>query len=381
MKPFAKRLDSFNEYIFASLLRDAKKVEQKTGRKVLSLAVGSPDVPPSKKALEKLKQFIDMPGAHLYPGFGAKKEFSQAVQTYYKKRFGVTIKEDELIPLLGAKDGTTHLPMALLDEGDEFLTPNPGYPGFTGAAIMMSAKPVFYTLKEENNFKPDLKELEKLVTKKTKYIWINFPSNPTGQTASLAELKKYCAFAKKHNLLILYDNAYAEMYYGKNTPPSIFQVPGAKNYAVELHSLSKTYSLAGYRIGFAAGSAKVIAALAKVKSQADSGLSLPLQYLAAYMLSTPDTKWRKDMLKSYTKRRDVLEKTFKKLGLTFKHADAGLYIWARIPKVFKDSEQYAKFLLEKKQVLVTPGTAFGSEGKRYIRISFCSNIEHIEEYL
>lgn len=381
MKPFSKRLDNFDEYIFAKLNRDAAKIERKTGRKVLSLAVGSPDVAPSKKVLAEYKKILNKNNMHLYPGYGAKKEFAGAVQNYFKKRFKVALKEEELLPLLGAKDGTSHLPMALLDAGDEFLTPNPGYPGFVGPALMIGAKPVYYTLKEENNFKPDLEQLQKLVTKKTKFIWLNFPSNPTGARAELADLKKYCAFAKKNNIVILYDNAYAEMFYNDAPPPSILQIKGAKEYAVELHSFSKTYSLAGYRMGMAVGNAKIIAALAKVKSQTDSGMSLPLQYLAAYTLNNPDGAWRKAMLKSYSVRRGILAKKFKEMGLDFIVPDTGLYLWCKIPKEFKDSVEYAKFLLEKKQVLVAPGTAFGPAGKKYIRLSFCSNIEKLKEYL
>jgi LL-diaminopimelate aminotransferase len=381
MKALSKRLNTFDGYIFVKLNRQAAEVARKTGHRVLNLAVGSPDVPPSRKIIAKLQTLVAQKNMHIYPGYGACKEFAQAVRTYYKKRFAVNINADEVYPLLGAKDGIAHLTDVLLDKGDEFLTPNPGYPGFTGSALMLGAKPVYYTLEAKNDFLPDIKKLQKLISEKTKFIFLNFPSNPIGAVAGLKELKKYVAFAKKNNILILYDNAYAEMYYGEQKPPSILEVKGAKNYAVEIHSLSKTFSLAGYRIGFAAGNKKVLAAMAKVKSQVDSGLSLPLQHMAVYALTNPDVKWRRAMLKSYKTRRDILAAVFKKLGLECEIPCAALYIWARVPKGFKNGEKYANYLLQKKQVLVTPGTAFGPAGEKYIRISFCCDVTDLKEYL
>lgn len=381
MKNLSRRLNNFDEYIFAKLARRARAVAQKTGRKILDLSVGSPDFAPSEKLLSALKKFIEEKNAHLYPGYGATEEFSATVRSYYKRRFGVEIANEQVRPLLGAKDGIAHLIMAMLDEGDEFLTPDPGYPGFTGPALMLGAKPVFYSLKKENNFKPDIKELQRLVTKKTKFIWLNFPSNPTGAAADLAELKKYAAFAKKNKLFVFYDNAYAEMYYGKTPPPSFLQIKGADKYAVEIHSLSKTFSLAGCRIGFAAGNKEILSALSKVKSQTDSGLSLPLQRLAAYALTKPDNAWRRAMLKSYKARRDILAKIFKNMGLKFTVPDYALYIWAEVPPAFKDGEKFAVWLLEEKQTLVTPGSAFGAGGRNFVRISFCSDIKNIKEYL
>ncbi|MCL2888453.1 MAG: aminotransferase class I/II-fold pyridoxal phosphate-dependent enzyme [Elusimicrobia bacterium] len=381
MKKFSERLNNFDEYVFAKLNREAKKIEQHTGRKVLNLAVGSPDVPPSEKLLAALCGAIKQKGMHLYPGYGMTPGFAEAVQNFYKTSYDVKIDTENLVPLLGAKDGITHLILALLDEGDEFLTPNPGYPGFTGPALMIGAKPVYYTLKEENGFKPDIKELEKLVTKKTKFIWLNFPSNPTGAILNLKELAVCAAFAKKHGIALIYDNAYAQMYYGGARPPSILQIKGARDFAVELHSLSKTFSLAGYRIGFAAGNKKILDTLAKIKSQTDSGLSLPLQKIAEYALSKPDVKWRNKMLASYTRRRDILARVFIKLGCKLQTPSAALYLWAHVPDKFKNGAEYAEFLLKEKQVLVTPGAAFGPAGEKYIRISFCSDISKIKEYL
>ncbi|MDR0292211.1 MAG: aminotransferase class I/II-fold pyridoxal phosphate-dependent enzyme, partial [Elusimicrobium sp.] len=223
--------------------------------------------------------------------------------------------------------------------------------------------------------------LEKLASKKTKCIWLNFPSNPTGAAITLKELETYAAFAKKRGIALVYDNAYAQMYYDGARPPSILQIKGARDFAVELHSLSKTFSLAGYRIGFAAGNKKILDALAKIKSQTDSGLSLPLQKLAETALSKPDVIWRKKMLASYAGRRDKLAKVFAKQGLKFKTPSAALYLWARVPEKFKNGAEYAEFLLKEKQVLVTPGAAFGPAGEKYIRISFCSDITKIKEYL
>ncbi|KKW10698.1 MAG: LL-diaminopimelate aminotransferase [Parcubacteria group bacterium GW2011_GWA2_49_9] len=376
----SKRLEQFPEYIFTRLNRTIAEVEKASGRKVLNLGMGTPDVPPSAEYLAKLGEFVKSPEAPLYPGYGASREFREALQAWYKTRFNVTLAPDELYPLLGAKDGTGHLPLALLDEGDEILTPDPGYPGFSGPVGMIGAVPVYYRLTEANDFKIDIAELEKKVTKKTKGIWVNFPSNPTGQVATLEELRPLVAFAKKHGICILYDNAYAEITFGGYKAPSILEIEGAKDVAVELGSFSKMYSFAGFRMGWIVGNRDIVAALAKVKSQTDSGLSTPLQKLGAYALSHPDAEWSKEMLKSYEERRDIIGKHIAKLGLTFAVPKGGLYLWAKIPESAKDSETFCAELLTKKQIVLTPGTAFGASGERYVRVSICANIDKIDEY-
>lgn len=376
----AKRLNNFDEYVFSKLGNKVKEIELISKRKVLNFGPGNPDFPPDKLYLDKFCEFINEENAHLYPSFGAIEEFSNALINWYQKRFNVTLEKSELFPTLGAKDGVAHLPLALLDEGDEVLVPDPGYPAFSDPALMVGAKVIYYDLLEENDFKISLSELEKKVSDKTKFIWVNFPSNPTGQVVDLEELGKIVIFAKKHNILIVYDNAYSEITFDGFIAPSILQINGAKEIAVELGSFSKTFSFAGFRMGWVVGNKEIIKALAKVKSQMDSGLSIPLQKLGAFALTNMDLRWHQQMLESYQQRRDIVAVYLKKLGLSFLKSSGSLYIWAKIPSDAKDSEEFCIQLLEKKQILLTPGTAFGKNGKRYVRVSICINIDKIEEY-
>lgn len=375
----SKRLNRFPEYVFSELGRRKREVEKKTGRKVLDLSIGTPTYPPSKKYIEAFKEFIEDPHAHLYPGYGATGEFSSALINWYKERFGVSLNEDELLPLIGGKDGVAHLPLALLDAGGEALVPDPGYPGFSGPVLMFDAKVVTYNLTERNGFKPDLAELEKKVSDKTSYMWVNFPSNPTGQVASLKDLAPLVNFAKKHNIILVYDNAYAEITYGF-IAPSILEISGAKDVAVELGSFSKSHSFAGFRMGWMVGNKEVIGALAKVKSQMDSGMTLPLQMLGAYALTHPDQAWKKEMLTSYIRQRDQVAKLLAASGFEFELPKGGLYIWAKIPAGYKDSLDFCLEWLARRQILFAPGVAFGKNGKNYVRVCFSANIEDIEGY-
>ena len=377
----SKRLERFPENIFSSLAKEVKKVEEKSGRKAFDLSVGSPDFPPSGIYIEKLKEYISEPKSHLYPGFGATPTFSDGLIDWYKKRFNVALSKEELFPLLGAKDGVAHIPMVLADEGDEILVPNPGYPAFTGPALMMGCVIVPYSLSEENDFKLSLSEIEKKITSKTRMVWVNFPSNPTGQVASLSEIEPLVALCKRKNIWLIYDNAYAEMTYDGYVAPSILQIPGAKDIAVEIGSFSKMYSFAGYRMGWIVGNAQVIAALAKVKSQLDSGMSRPLQQLAGYAFLHPDMAWHEKMITSYIERKNILLRSIQTIGLSAKDPKGALYLWARIPESASDSYSFAQELLQKKHIVVTPGIAFGSNGERFVRISFCSDITRIADYL
>jgi LL-diaminopimelate aminotransferase len=376
----AKRLNNFPEYIFSRLNKEVAKVEQLTGRKVLNFGAGSPDVPPSPHYIEKLNEFIHDPKAHVYPGYGPIPEFRDALITWHKERFGFELAGDEVYPLFGEKQAIALLPLAFLDEGDEVMIPDPGYQGFAGPALMIGAKAVLYNLDETNGYKIDITELKAKVTERTKFIWVNYPSNPLGTIGSLDELKDLVAFAKEHNVFIVYDNAYSEITFDGYVAPSILQIEGAKDVAVEINSFSKSSSLAGYRIGWIVGNKDIIAALAKVKSQMDSGISRPLQQLGAYVLTYQDKEWHEAMIQSYRERRDRIATYLEKLGLTFTLPKASLYIWAKIPDDAKDSEDYAMNLLREKQILVTPGTAFGNNGERHVRVSVCVNIDEIDKY-
>lgn len=381
MMPVSKRLLRFPEYIFSSLAKEAKKTEEITGKKLLNLSIGSPDFPPSKLYIQKLKEYIDSPGSHLYPGYGAIPSFSQGLIEWYTNRFGVELNRNELFPLLGAKDGVSHIAMALVDEGDEILVPNPGYPAFTGPALMMGCSVIPYNLLEKQEFKLSVSEIEKKITSRTRMIWVNFPSNPTGQVATVAELEPLVALCKQKNMWLVYDNAYAEMSYGEYRSPSILEIPGALDVAVEIGSFSKMYSFAGFRIGWIVGNERAVAAVAKVKSQLDSGLSLPFQELSAYVFTHPDLSWHTEMIESYTQKKETLMRFFITLGLTMKSPQGGLYLWAKIPEYFSDSYVYAMELLKNNHILVTPGTAFGTNGDRYVRICFSNDVTDLSHFI
>ncbi|HUD18849.1 MAG TPA: aminotransferase class I/II-fold pyridoxal phosphate-dependent enzyme [Patescibacteria group bacterium] len=383
MKAFqlSNRLNQFPEYIFSALNKQVVEVEKKSGRKVLNLGIGSPDFPPSRMYLNKLKEYIDEKGSHLYPGNGAIPELEEGLQHWYNSRFNVTLAQNELYPLLGSRDGVAHLPLALCNRGDEIVVPDPGYPAFTGPALMIGVKPIYYNLVAANNFKINLKELERKITRKTKYMWVNFPSNPTGQVATIEELRTLVAFAKNHNIWLLYDNAYAEITFDGFVAPSILQIEGAKDIAVEIGSFSKTFSFAGFRMGWIVGNSEIIAALAKIKSQMDSGLSLPFQKLGGFALTHPDRAWHAEMIAAYQLRRDIIIKALKTIGLDANKTKGSLYLWVNIPDRFSDSKHYAQTVLREKQILLTSGTAFGKNGTRYVRVSVCANIDSIAEYL
>ena len=366
------RLRQFPEYVFSRLAKEVVEVERASGRNVLNLGIGSPDIPPSENYLAKLAELIRDKDAHLYPGYGGTKELKGAICAWYMQRFHVALEADEIVVLLGAKDGVAHLPFALADVDDEILVPDPGYPGFAGGALLAGAVPIPYD---------SIDEIEQKLTPKTRFIWMNSPSNPTGAITMIEDLQKLVAVAKKHNVPIAYDNAYSEITFDGFVAPSILQVEGAKGTAVELGSFSKTFSFAGYRMGWMVGNKEIIAALAKVKSQTDSGMPLFLQRLGAYALTNQDMGWHARMLAMYEKRRDVIAEKLLKLGLTFEKPKGSLYLWARIPDSARDSESYVMEVLKEKQVLFAPGSAFGKNGERYVRVSICADVRAIGSYL
>jgi LL-diaminopimelate aminotransferase len=368
----AARLERFPEYVFSRLAKNIAAVEKESGRKVKNFGIGSPDVPPSPTYLDKLNEFTRDKDAHLYPGYTGIKEFRAAVAQWYKKRFGAEVNEDEVLPLLGAKDGVSHLPFALADEGSEILMPDPGYPGFSGSALLVGATPTFYG---------SLDELESKITDKTAFIWINFPNNPTGAVVTMEELEKVVAVAKKHDVTIVYDNAYSEITFDGYVAPSILQIPGAKDICVEMGSFSKTFSFAGNRMGWIVGNKRIVEALSKVKSQTDSGMWLPLQRLGAYALQNQDMAWHAKMIATYQERRDIIAEKLRTLGLTFDIPKGSLYLWAKIPDSAKDSETYVLDMLKEKQVFFAPGSAFGKNGERYVRVSICVDVSDINDYL
>ena len=374
----ARRILSFPEYPFAKIMKMKREIEREKRKPVLDLTIGTPTFPPSKEYVKKLNEYFLMDDAHLYPGFGAIPELEQALITWYSKRFTVILEKEEIYPLLGGKDGIAHIPLAILDEGDELLIPNPGYPGFIGSTLMIGAIPVDYSVNGTTS--SIISSIKKNTTGKTKAIWINSPGNPTGLTFSDEELKEIVDFAHSKNLILLYDNAYSEITFDNYVAPSILKFTGAKDIAIEIGSLSKTASFAGFRIGWIVGNKKIISAVAKVKSQMDSGLTLPFQKLASHVLNNFDNTWYRAMLFHYQNNRDTLARAFTSLGLHVIKPKGALYLWIRIPDSYTDASAYVAYLLQTYHILVTPGTAFGTEGERYIRVSISSDISKIKLY-
>jgi LL-diaminopimelate aminotransferase len=370
---FAKNSPS---YFFANYLKKVRQYEKEKGIKVTDLTVGSPSYPPSKKYLKKLQELIFEEKNYLYPGYGGDKDLKKALSSWYQKRFNVFLDEDCFLPVLGGKDAISHLPPLVLDKDDKILVPNPGYPGFFGTVSFFYGKVVFYPLFEKDNFLIDFLYLEKLIDKKTKAIFVNYPSNPTGALANKSFLKKLVDFCLKKDLFLFYDNAYSEIYFdSQKKPPSIFEIKNAKKIALEIGSFSKTFSFAGLRLGWLAAEKEVIDKFLKIKSQFDSGVPLLFQKLASYALDNFDEEWYQKMINFYQSQRDYLFSFFKKIGLEVKLPLAGLYLWIKVSKDFCDGFALSQYLLEKYQIAVTPGEAFGSYGKKYIRVSFSGKIE------
>ncbi len=377
----ANRLNSISDYVHLAWGQRIKEVEATTGNKVLNVSPGIPYFRPSQHYLDALQRFVQEPDAHLYPPYGPLPEFSAALQHWYQSRFHVALPTENLYPVLGSKDAIAHIALALINPGDEVLVPDPGYPAFTSSTLIAGGIPIPYALGEDAHPPLDIATLEKQINPRTKYIWVNFPSNPTGHVAHLSLLQQLVDMAHAHKILILYDNAYSEITFDGYVAPSILEIPGAFEVALELGSCSKMFSFAGFRIGWVAGNNSIIAALKTMKSHMDSGLSRPLQQLAAYAFIHPDHAWRQNMLARYQANRDILVQHFRGMGLTGTPPAGGLFVWARIPATYRNADEYSKWLLQEKQVAVTPGTAFGNNGTQYIRANIATPLEHINKYL
>ncbi len=381
MKNLSKRLTNIKEYIFAELFKKKSLIEKKTEKKVLDLSAGIPTFPPSSYYQNKLKKLINDPKTYLYPGYKPISEFSQGLISWYKKNYSVELEENEITVIHGGKDGISNIFLVLIDKNDQVLIPDPGYPGFSGPTKIFGGKIIYYSLNEKNFFKIDFNNLNKKINKRTKFIFINFPSNPTGQIISLKELEEIVNWAKENKIWIVYDNAYADITFDDYKAPSILQTKNGKNIAIEIGSFSKSFSFSGFRIGWLAGNKKIIESFYKIKTQLDSGVPYLFQKIAAYSLVNFDNQWYKKMINFYQNQRNLLLKKFITLGLKSLYIPkGGLYLWLKIPNYFKNSFDYANYLLEKKLILVTPGLAFGKNGKRFIRVCFSADLKNINLY-
>ena len=371
----AKRLDTVQEYYFSKKLREVRGLAA-AGKPIINMGIGSPDLQPPVEVLVAIKSSLNDPSAHKYQSYQGLPELRSAISKFYKNKFSVdTNSEDEVLPLMGSKEGIMHISMAFLNEGDKVLIPNPGYPTYTSVTKLVGAEPLFYNLSDANNWQPNYKELEAQDLNDVKIMWVNYPHMPTGTNATLETFEKLVAFGKKHQILIINDNPYSFIL--NENPVSILQVEGAKDTALELNSLSKTFNMAGWRVGMVLGNTVYISEILKVKSNMDSGMFYGIQKGAIEALQLPDT-WFTVQNKIYEERRVLIWQLADKLGATYNKNATGLFVWAKIPKG-KKAEEVTDAILYDKDIFITPGTIFGSQGEGYIRFSLCVTAAIIKE--
>jgi len=372
----AKRLDEVKEYYFSGKLREVRQMIA-DGKKVINMGIGSPDLPPSQAVLDAIAGSFTDAKAHEYQSYQGLPELREAIAVFYEKHFGVGLNPaNEILPLMGSKEGIMHISMAFLNEGDKVLIPNPGYPTYTSATKLVGAEPVFYNLAEANNWEPDFQALEEGDLEDVKLMWVNYPHMPTGAKGSREMFQKLVDFAKKHNILLVNDNPYSFVLNDEQF--SIFQVEGAKEVALELNSLSKTFNMAGWRVGMVSGNATLIDAVLKVKSNMDSGMFYGIQKGAIAALNS-GTEWFDKLNETYGKRRELIFTLADNLGCTYNRDTAGLFVWAKLPAGIKNAEAYVDSILYDKHIFLTPGTVFGSAGEGYVRFSLCAPEETIKE--
>ena len=372
----AKRLDTVEEYYFSSKLREVRQL-QSEGKSIINMGIGSPDLSPSKAVIEAVAAAIQDENGHGYQSYQGLPELRKGMADFYQNQFGVELNpNNEILPLMGSKEGIMHISLAFLNEGDHVLIPNPGYPTYTSVTNLVGAVPVYYDLKEANAWEPDFEVLEKLDLSKVKIMWLGYPHMPTGARGSLALFEKLVAFAKKHNILLVNDNPYSFVL--NDNPMSLLQVEGAKGVALELNSLSKTFNMAGWRVGMVLGNPEIIDAVLKVKSNMDSGMYYGIQKGAIAALNC-DKSWFEDQNKIYRRRRELTEKLAEKLGCEVYKEGVGLFVWAKLPEGIESAEKFIDEILYEKHIFITPGTIFGSNGEGYIRFSLCVKEEKVQE--
>ncbi|MFL2576025.1 MAG: pyridoxal phosphate-dependent aminotransferase [Flavobacteriaceae bacterium] len=377
MRP-ANRLNSVQEYYFSRKLREVRQ-RMGSGQDVINMGIGSPDLPPPGAALSALTESLSQPTAHKYQSYQGTPALRQTIATYYQDAFDVALNpENEVLPLMGSKEGIMHISMAFLNEGDGVLIPNPGYPTYASVTELVGAQAVPYTLSAATHWLPNLEALAKQDLTGVKLMWVNYPHMPTGAKADAAFLAELVAFAKTHDLLIINDNPYANIL--NDAPMSLLQVPSAKDVALELQSLSKAYNMAGWRVGMVCGSAAHIQDILKVKSNMDSGMFFGLQQGAMAALAQ-GSAWFSELNATYRSRRELIWQLAEALGTTFERNTAGMFVWAKLPEGALDSEAYIDALLEEHHIFIAPGTIFGTAGAGYVRFSLCVSEERIVEAL
>ena len=377
MMKTASRLDTVQEYYFSKKLREVRALSAQ-GKPIINMGIGSPDLQPPPAVIEAIQQAVLQEGAHKYQSYQGLPAFRQAVADFYQKNYQVVVNpENEILPLMGSKEGILHISMAFLNKGDKVLIPNPGYPTYTSVTNLVEAVPVFYDLTSEHNWEPNFKQLEQQDLSNVKLMWVNYPHMPTGAKATENLFKKLIAFGKKHQLLIINDNPYSFVL--NNNPLSILSIHGAKETAIELNSLSKSFNMAGWRVGMLLGATPILEEVLKVKTQMDSGMFYGIQQGAIAALKV-SSGWFENINEIYQKRRKLIWQIAEALDCTFDKNTSGMFVWAKIP-AGKKAENIVDDLLYKHHIFIAPGTIFGSKGEGYIRFSLCVPEEKIKEAL
>lgn len=371
----ANRLQTVEEYYFSKKLREVNLLIA-NGKPIINLGIGSPDMQPPQKVVAAIADSFQNPNAHKYQSYQGLPELREAMSKFYKEHFSVNLSSStEILPLMGSKEGIMHISMAYLNEGDEVLIPNPGYPTYQSVTKLLGAKAVLYELDEANNWLPDFNALEKLDLTKVKLMWVNYPHMPTGALPKKFVFEKLVAFAKRHNILIVNDNPYSFIL--NDSPKSILSVEGAKEVCLELNSLSKTFNMAGWRVGMVVGDSVHINNILKVKSNMDSGMFYGIQKGAIEALKC-SKMWFATLNNVYKERRNLVWQLADALNCTYDTEATGLFVWAKLPPNVK-SEEYIDLVLKENHIFITPGTIFGTKGEGYIRFSLCASTEALGE--
>ncbi|MGN1262436.1 MAG: pyridoxal phosphate-dependent aminotransferase [Prevotella sp.] len=376
----AERLATVSEYYFSRKLKEVAQLNAE-GKDIISLAIGSPDMPPSERTVQTLCEVARRPDSHGYQPTMGTPELRNAMAAFYDKWYGVKLDAaTEIQPLIGSKEGILHTTLAFVNPGEEVLVPNPGYPTYTSLSKILGAKVVNYNLREDNGWQPDFEELESMDLSRVKLMWTNYPNMPTGGNASRETYEKLVAFARKHSIVVVNDNPYSFIL--NDNPMSILQIPGAKDCCIEFNSMSKSHNMPGWRVGMCASNATFIGWILKVKSNIDSGTFRGIQLAAAEALLNNGAEWHHEAnIVTYARRRKYAEEIMNVLDCTYDPKQVGMFLWGRIPDSYADVEILTERILHEARVFITPGFIFGSNGKRYIRISLCAKEEKIEAAL
>lgn len=376
----ANRLDTVQEYYFSRKLKEVAKMNA-AGQNVISLAIGSPDMPPSEQTVSKLCEVARDPSAHGYQPTMGTPELRRAMASFYRKWYGVELNPDsEIQPLIGSKEGILHVTLAFVNPGEQVLVPNPGYPTYTSLSRILGAEVVNYNLREDNGWQPDFRELESLDLSRVRLMWTNYPNMPTGGDTRRETYERLVEFARRHNIVVVNDNPYSFILNPK--PMSLLQIPGAKDCCIEFNSMSKSFNMPGWRVGLCASNARFISWILKIKSNIDSGMFRGIQLAAAEAYNTNTAEWHREYnIETYQRRRNVAEQIMKALGCTYDPAQVGMFLWGKIPAGYADAEELTERVLHEARVFITPGFIFGSNGRRHIRISLCAKDELIGEAL